>query len=133
MTELLKKYRAFCNKEITKEDFVLEIGPGIGTIAYNAYVESTKIADKWNESHMILSGLYQNGYKNIVDCVRDLGFSHFYITDGFSGLINRLGTLPDYCNVCGVERICIGTDYDLETDEDKPRYEYALCISIEKE
>ena len=128
MTELLKKYRAFYNREITKEEF-----EKCNTLAYNAYAESAKIADKWNECHMILSNLYQSGYKNIVDCVRDLGFSHFYITDGFSGLIERLGTLPDYCNVCGVERICTGTDYDLETDEEKPRYEYALCISIEKE
>lgn len=128
MTELLKKYRAFYKREITREEF-----EKCNTLAYNAYAESAKIADKWNESHMILSNLYQNGYKDIVDCVRDLGFSHFYITDGFSGLIERLGTLPDYCNVCGVKKICTGTDFNFEADEEIPRYEYALEISIEKE
>ena len=33
MTELLKKYKAFYKKEITKEDF-----EKCNTIAYNAYV-----------------------------------------------------------------------------------------------
>lgn len=126
MTELLGKYRAFYKREITKEEF-----KKCNTLAYNAYVESIKIADEWNEYHMILSNLYQDGYKDIVDCVRDLGFSHFYITDRFSSLIERLGTLPDYCNVCGVEKICTGTNYN-EMGEENPRYEYALCVSIEK-
>ena len=124
MSELLKKYQAYYKGEITEEEFLK-----CNTLAYRAYMESVEIAEKWNEFHMILSGLYQNGYQDIVDCIRKLGFSHFYITDGFSGLIERLGTLPNYCTVSGITKICTGTDYNSE-DEKIPKYEYALCIEI---
>ena len=128
MTELLKKYQAYYKREISTEEF-----EKYNTLAYNAYSKSAKIAERWKEYHMILDGLYQEGYQNIVNCVKELGIMNFYITDGFSGLIERLGTLPEYCTVKGVCKICVGTKYNLETDEDEPEYGYALHIYIENE
>ena len=126
MTDLLKKYRAFYKREISKEEF-----EKCNTLAYREYLRSVQIAEKFSETHMILFDLYQKGYKDIVDCVKELGFTSFYITDGFSGLIERLGTLPDYCTINGICKICVGTDFDWKNSEEVPEYGYALHISID--
>lgn len=128
MTELLKKYQAYYKREISKEEF-----ENCNTLAYREYFRSAQIAEKWGKSHMILFDLYQKGYQDIVECVRELGFMNFYITDGFSGLIERLGTLPEYCTVKGICKICVGTKYSFETDKEEPEYGYALHIYIENE
>ena len=127
MSELLKKYKAYYKREISTEEF-----EQCNTLAYREYFRSTQIAEKWNESNMILFDLYQKGYQDIVDCVKELGFKGFYITDGFSSLIERLGTLPDYCTINGVHKICIGTGYDWEQNKEIPEYGFALYVAIEE-
>ena len=74
MSDLLKKYRAYYKREISTEEF-----EQCNTLAYREYFRSTQIAEKCNESNMILFDLYHNGYHDIVDCVRELGFKSFYI------------------------------------------------------
>ena len=126
MTDLLKKYRAYYRREISREEF-----EKCNTLAYREYFRSVQLAEKFGESHMILFDLYQKGYKDIVDCVKELGFINFYITDGFSGLIERLGTLPDYCTIDGIHKICVGTTCDWENNKEIPEYGFALHITIE--
>lgn len=127
MSDLLKKYRAYYKKEISTEEF-----EKCNTLAYREYFRSTLIAEKYNESNMILFDLYHNGYQDIVDCVKELGFKSFYIRDGFSGLIERLGTLPDYCSIGGVHKICVGTICDWEQNKEIPEYGFALHVVIEE-
>ena len=126
MTDLLKMYRAYYKREISKEEFIK-----CNTLAYREYERCVRITERWGESHMILCELYQDGYQAIAACVKDLGFMSFYITDGFSNLIERLGTLPEYCKIDGVCKICIGTKYDFETDKEEPEYGYALHVVFE--
>lgn len=127
MTDLVKKYFAYYKNEISKEEF-----EKCNTLAYREYAKCAAIAEKWHESNMILFDLYHQGYHDIVECVRELGFMNFYIADGFSGLIDRLGTLPEYCTIHGVCKICIGTDYDWINNKEIPDYGYALHITIDE-
>jgi hypothetical protein len=125
MSELLKIYESYKNKEITTEEFEKH-----NTKAYYAYLKSVNVSERWKKEFKMIDSTTKYRDVEFLECLKELGIKRFYIIDIHSHLLEKPETLPDYCTVCGIEKIYTDSDFDIDCGIEIPVLQYAIVVEI---